>query len=102
MFPLSLTCSQLAEKDATFALIQNATTAGILNLTKWYCRLNTCHVYTVSNVFDPAIKLAYIKKNWGPDFMQHIKTIMATILSLLLFTLTGKDIRAAVAPSSQP
>ncbi|KAN0138441.1 Ribonuclease H-like domain containing protein [Lactarius tabidus] len=53
--------------------------AGISNLTKWYRRLDVCHVYAVSTVIDPSIKLVYIKKNWGPDFVLHTRTILTTI-----------------------
>jgi hypothetical protein len=29
------------------------------------------------------MKLAYIKKNWGPKFVLRARTILATIVSLL-------------------
>jgi hypothetical protein len=95
-----LTSLEAAEKDTTFAPIRNAITAGISNLTKWYRSLDSCHVYAVSNgtlnqvahshstfeliyltVLDPSIKLAYIKRNWGPDFVLRIKITLATIVS---------------------
>src|ERR1700677_109355 len=33
---------------------------------------------------DPSIKLAYIKKNWGPDFVLRTRTILATIVSAIV------------------
>ena len=76
--------------------------ARISNLTKWYQKLDACHVYAVSNdksnqtalghnqlidltVLDPSIKLAYIKKNWGPYFVLHTQTILQTIVSTYIF-----------------
>jgi hypothetical protein len=44
-----LTSLEAAEKDETFAPIRNAITAGVSNLTKWYRKLDGCHVYAVSN-----------------------------------------------------
>jgi hypothetical protein len=43
-----LTSLEAAEKNIMFAPIRNAITAGISNLTKWYRRLDVCHVYAVS------------------------------------------------------
>jgi endonuclease IV len=40
---------EAAEKHVTFAPIRNAIMAGISNLTKWYRKLDACHVYAVSN-----------------------------------------------------
>ena len=97
-----LTSLEAAEKHVTCALICNAIMAGISNLTKWYRKLDACHVYAVSNgksnqtalghnqlidltVLDPSIKLAYIKKNWGPDFILHTWTILETIVSTYIF-----------------
>ncbi|KAN0130476.1 Ribonuclease H-like domain containing protein [Lactarius tabidus] len=75
------------EKDATFTPIGSAITAGILNLTK-------------CNVLDPSIKLAYVKKNWGPDFVLHIKTILATIFDK--YNQAAKEDSAATALPSHP
>ncbi|KAN0136322.1 hypothetical protein V8E53_005927 [Lactarius tabidus] len=75
-----LTSLEAAEKNIMFAPIRNAITAGISNLTKWYRRLDVCHVYAVSTVIDPSIKLVYIKKNWGPDFVLCTRTILTTII----------------------
>jgi hypothetical protein len=44
-----LTALEAAQKDATFKPIRPAITAGVLNLTKWYQRLDTCPVYMVCN-----------------------------------------------------
>ena len=44
-----LTLLEAAEKHVTFAPICNAIMAGILNLTKWYQKLDACDVYAVSN-----------------------------------------------------
>ncbi|KAF8269644.1 hypothetical protein EI94DRAFT_1798926 [Lactarius quietus] len=74
-----LTSLEAVEKDASFTLIHYAIKAGIKNLTKWYHRLDTCHIYSMANVLDPSIKLCYIKKNWGPDFVSHLRTILTTI-----------------------
>ena len=38
-------------------------------------------------VLDPSMKLAYIKKHWGPKFVLRARTILATIVSLLFFGL---------------
>jgi hypothetical protein len=43
-----LTSLEAAEKDPSFMPIRIAITAGISNLTKWYWRLDACHVYAVS------------------------------------------------------
>jgi hypothetical protein len=44
-----LTSLEAAERDATFRPIRGAITAGLSNLSKWYCKLDHCHVYVVSN-----------------------------------------------------
>ena len=44
-----LTSLEAAEKDARFAPIRNAITAGISNLTKWYWRFDVCDMYAVSS-----------------------------------------------------
>src|ERR1700761_6974846 len=44
-----LTLLEAAEKHVTFAPIRNAIMAGISNLTKWYRKLDACHVYAVCN-----------------------------------------------------
>ena len=44
-----LTSLEAAEKDATFKPIRVAISAGVLNLTKWYQKLDTCPVYMVCN-----------------------------------------------------
>ena len=44
-----LTLLKAAEKHVTFAPICNAIMAGVSNLTKWYRKLDACHVYAVSN-----------------------------------------------------
>ena len=44
-----LTLLEAAEKHVTFTPIRNAIMAGISNLTKWYRKLDACHVYAVCN-----------------------------------------------------
>ncbi|KAF8258738.1 ribonuclease H-like domain-containing protein [Lactarius quietus] len=91
---------EAAKKNTVFKPIRSSITAGITNLTKWYRKLDTCHVYAVSNMFDPSVKLVYIKRNWGPNFMLRIKTIIFTIFDK--YNQTAKDIGAVATPSSQP
>lgn len=49
MIEFLLTSLEAAEKDKTFTPICGAITAGISNLSKWYWRLDQCHVYALCN-----------------------------------------------------
>ena len=44
-----LSSLEAAQREKAFAPIRGAITAGISNLTKWYQKLDGCHVYAVSN-----------------------------------------------------
>lgn len=52
MFPtieFLLLSLEAAKKHKTFIPIHDAISAGITNLTKWYRKLDNCHVYAVSS-----------------------------------------------------
>jgi hypothetical protein len=59
-----------------FAGIQPAIEAGLLNVTKWYRRMDDTDCYVLAMVLNPVIKFEFIRASWDVKYVRDAEKVV--------------------------
>jgi hypothetical protein len=72
--------------------IRSAIEAALVNVTKWYKRLNDTDCYILCMALNPVLKLAYVHSSGNPEYIRDVEDIVKKAVSeFLMFSPTHYD-----------